>query len=117
MIEGKVFFENISVCPTLMTRIKKFQERNETLRKRREKTARGELPGYTIDSYGVLRYQDRIYLPQNEEIKEEVLREAHCSKYTVHLRNNKMYRDLKLKYCWDNMNREIAQYIFKCLTC
>ena len=117
MVEGKIFFGNISVCPTLMTLIKEFQKKDETLRKRREKAVKGELPGYTIDTDGVLRYQDRIYLPRNEKIKKEVLREAHCSKYTVHPENNKMYRNLILKYCWDNMKTEITQYISKCLTC
>ena len=58
-----------------------------------------------------------MYLPRNSEIKEEVLKEAHCSKYTVHPGNNKMYADLRKKYCWDNMKREIAEFISRCLTC
>ena len=36
----KVYFGNISACPTLMTRIKKAQEKDETLQKRREKVAK-----------------------------------------------------------------------------
>ena len=56
-------------------------------------------------------------MPWNPEIKEEVLKEAHCSKFTVHPRGTKMYHDLKRKYCWNNMKREIAQYVSKCLTC
>ena len=74
------------------------------------------MPGYNLGPDGILRYQDRVYLPRDEKVKEEVLREAHCSKYTVHPRNNKMYHDLKQKFCWDNMKWEIAQYISKCLT-
>ena len=46
-----------------------------------------------------------------------MLREAHGTQYTVHPGNNKMYQDLKRKFCWDNMKREIAQYISRCLTC
>ena len=56
-------------------------------------------------------------MSNNEDIKQEVLREAHCSKYTVHPGNNKMYQDLKRKFYWDNMKREIALYNSKCLTC
>ena len=78
-----------------MTRIKEAQEKDETLQKRREKAAKGELPGYTLGPDGILRYQDRIFLPKDEKVKDEVLREAHCSKYTVHSGNNKMYHDLK----------------------
>ena len=58
-----------------------------------------------------------MYLPRDLEIKEEVLKEAHCSNYTVYPDNNKMYLDLKKKYCWDDMKREIARYISRCLTC
>ena len=46
-----------------------------------------------------------------------MLGETHCSRFTVHPGGNKMYRDLKKKFCWDNMKREIAQYVSKCLTC
>ena len=107
----------MTACPTLMTQIKKAQEKDETLQKRREKAAKGELPGYTLGLDSILRYQDRVYLPRDEKVKEEVLREAHCSKYTVHSENNKMYHDLKQKFYLENMKREIAQYISKCLTC
>ena len=81
-----------------MSKIKEAQEQDETLRKRRDKALKGELPGYNIDPEGVLRYQDRIYLPRNSEIKDEVLREAHCSRFTVHPGGNKMYHDLKQNF-------------------
>ena len=32
-------------------------------------------------------------------------------------RENKMYQDLKLKFWWNAMKREIAQYVAKCLVC
>ena len=63
-----------------MTRIKEAQEKDETLQKRREKAAKGELPGYTLGPDGILKYQDRVYLLRDEEVKGEVLREAHCFK-------------------------------------
>ena len=63
--------------PTLMSRIKKAQEKDGSLQNRRDKALKGELPGYTVGSDGILRYQDRVFLPRDGEIKEEVLREAH----------------------------------------
>ncbi|KMQ72782.1 hypothetical protein BPMI_01159 [Candidatus Burkholderia pumila] len=110
---GKMICANLIVRPKLMTRVKEVQEQDSTLRRRREKAQKGELHGYTIGSDGILRYQDRIFLPRNSELKEEVLREAHCSKYNVHPGSTKMYRDLRLKYCWDDMKREVAQYVTK----
>ena len=115
--QDRILFENIIACPIGMPKIKEAQEQDKTLRKRRYKALKGELPGYSIDSEGILRYQDRVYLPRNSEIKDEVLREAHCSRFTVHPGSNKMYRDLKQKFCCDNMKRKIAQYVSKFLTC
>ena len=100
-----------------MSRIKEAQDKDETLQKCKDKAVKGELPGYSIGPDGILRYQDRLFLPKDEEIKQEVLREVHYTRYTVHPWNNKMYQDLKQKFCWDNMKREIAQYNSKCLTC
>ena len=56
-----------------MSRIKESQENDETLKKRRDKASKGELPGYTIGPDGILRYQDRVFLLRNEELKKEVL--------------------------------------------
>ena len=56
---------------------------------------KGELKDYTVGLDGVLRYQDRIVLPQNPDLKNDVLKDAHCSVYAVHPGNNKMYQDLK----------------------
>jgi hypothetical protein len=40
----------------------------------------------------------RIYLPNDEVLKGEVLKEAHESKLTIHPGSTKMYRDLKESY-------------------
>ena len=43
--------------------------------------------------------------------------EAHKSKYSVHPGETKMFCDLKRKFWWRNMRREIATYVSKCLIC
>ena len=53
----------------------------------------------------------------NQELKKEILDEAHCSGYTVHPSGMKMYRDLKEMYWWNNMKREIATFVTQCLVC
>ena len=92
MIGRTVLFANISAYPTLFSQIKDAHEKDETLQKRRDNALKGELSGYTIGLDGILRFQDRWFLPRNEEFKEEVLREAHSSKYTVHLGTIKCIR-------------------------
>ena len=59
-----------------MKRIKEAKERDGTLQKLRDKAMKGKLPEYTIGPDGILRYQYRVFLPQNLEIKKKVLDEA-----------------------------------------
>jgi hypothetical protein len=56
----------------------------------------------------------RIYLPNDEVLKGEVLKEAHEFKLAIHPGSTKMYRDLKESYWWPKMKREIAKYVAKC---
>ncbi|GJR81823.1 putative reverse transcriptase domain-containing protein [Tanacetum coccineum] len=43
--------------------------------------------------------------------------EAHKLKYSVHPGANKMYYDLKDRYWWSRMKKDIAVYVSRCLTC
>ena len=58
VVGDKVYFGNISASPTLLTRIKEAQEKDETLQKRRDRALKGELSEYTIGPDGILRFQD-----------------------------------------------------------
>ncbi|GKE80611.1 putative reverse transcriptase domain-containing protein, partial [Tanacetum coccineum] len=43
--------------------------------------------------------------------------EAHKSKYSVHLGADKMYFDLRDRYWWPRMKKDIDVYVSRCLTC
>ncbi|GJT13245.1 putative reverse transcriptase domain-containing protein [Tanacetum coccineum] len=43
--------------------------------------------------------------------------EAHKSKYSVHPGADKMYYDLRDRYWWPGMKKDIAEYDSMCLTC
>ncbi|KAK1648744.1 hypothetical protein QYE76_066549 [Lolium multiflorum] len=66
---------------------------------------------------GSLWFQKRICVPDNDEIKEVILREAHQTPYSIHPGSTKIYMDLKELFWWNNMKREIAQYVAECHTC
>ena len=47
---------------------------------------------------------NRLWFPQLIDLKEEILREFHCSHFAVHPGGTKMYRDLHRQYYWSGMN-------------
>ena len=57
--------------------------------------AEGHGPHFSIDEQGVVRYKDRLVVPSNEELKRNILNEAHRSKLSIHPSSNKMYHDLR----------------------
>ncbi|CAN6724198.1 unnamed protein product [Malus baccata var. baccata] len=54
-----------------------------------------------------------MYVPNNEELKKEILGEAHCSAYAMHPGGTKMYHTIRPFYYWPGMKREIAEYQVK----
>ncbi|KAA3477152.1 DNA/RNA polymerases superfamily protein [Gossypium australe] len=70
-----------------------------------------------IDSKGTLRLHSRLCVPNQEDLKQSILFEAHHGSFAIHPGNNKMYQDLKPFYWWKRMKRYIVEYVSKCLTC
>ncbi|WVZ76700.1 hypothetical protein U9M48_024652 [Paspalum notatum var. saurae] len=54
---------------------------------------------------------DALSLPKDMELRKKILDEAHTSILTMHPGSNKMYQDLKQKFWWTRMKREIAKYV------
>nr|GEW82110.1 hypothetical protein [Tanacetum cinerariifolium] len=66
--------------------------------------------------------KDRILATQKEvslkgKVRTLIIDEAHKSKYFVHPGAHKMYYDLRDRYWWPRMKKDIAEYVSKCLTC
>nr|GEW47189.1 retrotransposable element Tf2 [Tanacetum cinerariifolium] len=63
--------------------------------------------------------KDRILAAQKEagEVRTLIIDKAYKSKYSVHSGADKMYYDLKDRYWWPGMKKDIAGYVSKCLTC
>ena len=56
-------------------------------------------------------------VPQLTDLREEILREFHCSRFSVHPGGTKMYQDLRRQYYWSGMKRHVGDFVRRCLTC
>ncbi|GJZ29952.1 putative reverse transcriptase domain-containing protein [Tanacetum coccineum] len=56
-------------------------------------------------------------VPLKGDVRTLIMDEAHKSKYFVHPGVDKMYYDLRDRYWWSGMKKDIAVYVSKCLTC
>ncbi|KAL6538163.1 hypothetical protein OROGR_012151 [Orobanche gracilis] len=72
---------------------------------------------FKLDTQGVLRFRGQICIPEDEEIKKMILEESHRSRLSIHPGATKMYQDLKGLFWWPGMKRDVAQFVYACLTC
>nr|GEW63691.1 putative reverse transcriptase domain, aspartic peptidase domain protein [Tanacetum cinerariifolium] len=61
-------------------------------------------------SDGTLYYLDQIWVPLRGDVRTLIIDEAHKSKYFVHLGVDKMYYDLRDRYWWPGMKKDIVGY-------
>lgn len=62
-------------------------------------------------------YNGRLCIPNKKELKDEILKEAHGTKYTIYPGSTKMYQNLKEVYWWKKMEQEVAAYVAACNIC
>ncbi|KAM2903824.1 hypothetical protein COP2_003610 [Malus domestica] len=58
-----------------------------------------------------------MYVPNVEELKKDMLDEAHISAYAMHPGSTKMYHTIWHFYYWPCMKREVAEYVSHCAIC
>ena len=56
-------------------------------------------------------------VPQRTDLREEIHREFHYSRFSVHPSGTKMYQDLSHQYYWSGMKQHVADFVQWCLTC
>jgi hypothetical protein len=101
----------------LVTDIIAEQRNDPFLESLRAGIEKGETQGFLIHEDGSLRWKNRLCVPNNEQLRERILKEAHQSLYSIHPGSSKMYHDLRQRFWWCNMKRDVAQYVARCLTC
>ena len=101
----------------LRDRIKAAQSRDPVLVELEENVRSGKFTDLTIDDEGILWISGRLCVPDVDNLREEILEEAHSAAYSVHPGATKMYHSIKDLYWWDGMKKDVVNYVAKCFTC
>jgi hypothetical protein len=72
---------------------------------------------FRVDEQDVLWFDDRLVVPKDQELKNKLMDEAHLSKLSIHPGSSKMYQELRPRYWWIKIKKEIAAYVARCDTC
>jgi hypothetical protein len=107
---------SLEVKPMLEDLIRKAQRLDTKTTGLMERARKEQLSDFRTDEEGVLWFKNCLYVPKGEA-REVLLDEAHNSVYSIHPGTTKMYLDLKTRYWWRGMKKEITQYVVRCDTC
>ena len=106
------------VKPVLVDKVREAQFNDPFIVRLIERSANGDAVNFSVRRDGTLLFKNRLCVPKrNEELKNEIMEEAHSSAYAAHPGSTKMYQTLKNYYWWPNMKREIAAFVSRCLIC
>ena len=72
---------------------------------------------FILGGDAILRYQDRLCVPDVDDLRTWIIAESHGSIYSIDPGSTKMYHDLKQIYWWDGMKKDIAEYVANCPNC
>ncbi|CAL9014110.1 unnamed protein product [Prunus brigantina] len=107
----------LHVRPVLVERIVTAQFQDPLVCTLRLEVENGDRTDYSVRNDGALMVGTRLYVPNDQALKREILEEAHSSAFAMHPGSTKMYYTLKEHYWWPFMKKEIAEYVSKCLIC
>jgi len=108
---------NLTISSEFLDSVRERQLVDASLHRVREQLGSEEANDFTLGSDGILRFQGRICVPDDVEVKKLILEEGHKSRLSLHPGMTKMYQDLKKNFWWQGMKKDVAQYVFACLTC
>jgi hypothetical protein len=107
----------LTIESNIVERIRQAQEHDHLLMQAARRVREGRVVPFTIDGTGAVRFQGRLCIPQKAQVKDDILKEAHRTPYTVHPGETKMYNDLKQNFWWKRMKVDVAKYVALCGVC
>ena len=107
----------LRIEPSIFDKMATAQRQDSTLDKYWKEAEEGKETEFKVSDKGILMFQGRICVPKDENLKSQILFEAHNTPYSIHPGATKMFQDLKQHFWWRYMKNDIVDYVSRCLTC
>jgi hypothetical protein len=65
-----------------------------------------ETKHFRVDDKGILWFNDRLVIPKEKELRNQIMAVAHSSKLSIHPGSSKIYQDLKPYYWWTKTKKK-----------
>ena len=72
---------------------------------------------WTWDSQGLLRHNDKLYVPKEASVREELLRHHYDDPLAGHFGVDKTLELMGRKYYWSSMKADVKEYVDTCDVC
>ena len=97
----------LQIRPVLRQRIQEVQGSDPQLVKIQEQIQQGAETPFSVQD-DTLLMNGRLCVPEINDLRKEILDEAHNAPYAMHPRTTKMYKTLRQHYWWPRMKKDVA---------
>ena len=111
------YLNTLEIHSSLEDQIKEAQKHDQGILEIKENIGKEKSKCFSIDDQGVVWFGQRLVVPHQPDLHELILKEAHDSSLSIHPGSTKMYQDLRQRFWWSGMKREIAQFVAECDVC
>jgi hypothetical protein len=108
---------NIQISCSLESKIIEGQKTDKGIFHIKAKIKKEPSKHFRLDEHDVLCFDDRLVVPKDGELKNKLMDEAHLSKLSIHPGSSKIYQELRPRFWWTKMKKEIAAYVARYDTC
>ena len=112
-----VIVAELKAKPDLLNRVLDAQKKDEKIAAIVNHNRVEKETELTAKEDGFLYYRDPVCVPNDDELKKSILKEAHSRSFAMHPGSEKMYKDLKTSYWWFGMKRDVSEFVTKCMVC
>jgi len=102
---------NLTISSDFLDSVRERQLLDASLNRVKEQLGSDEARDFVLSNDSILRFQGRVCVPDDVEVKRLILEEGHISRLSLHPSMTKMYQDLKETFLWQGMKKDVPQFV------